>query len=299
MRILLSGSSGLIGSALVESFAASGRVVVRLVRSEPKPGEGAIAWDPAAQRLDPGPLEGFDAVVHLAGESIFGLRWTAAKKERIRRSRVEGTRLLAAALARLARPPKAFVCASAIGYYGDRGDEELSEESPAGTGFLAEVCRQWEEAARPAAEAGIRTVAMRLGVVFSPAGGALRTMLRPFRLGLGGRLGSGRQYLSWISLSDVVRAVEHVLETESLSGPVNVVAPEPVTNAELTRTLARVLRRPALFPAPAFALRLVLGEMADAMLLSSVRVLPRRLVESGFRHEDPALEPALRRLLGC
>ena len=304
MRILVSGSSGLIGSALVASLDGAGHESVRLVRSaEPVDATGhagrpaSVLWNPNAARLEPGPFEGFDAVVHLAGENIFGLRWTKAKKAQIFDSRVLGTRLLCETLARLDQPPRVLVSASGVNYYGNSGDQERREDSPPGEGFLAEVCKAWENATRPAADAGIRVVNMRLGVVLSPRGGALRTMLRPFRLGLGGRLGSGRQYVSWITLDDVVRAAEHLIVTDSLAGPVNAVSPCPATNRELTRALGSVLHRPVLLPAPAIALRVLLGEMADELLLSSVRVLPHRLVESGFRHEDPELEPALRRIL--
>jgi hypothetical protein len=270
--------------------------VARLVRALPTAG-GDIPWDPAAGRLDPARLEGLDAVVHLAGENIAG-RWTAAKKARIRSSRVEGTRLLAEALAGLKRPPKTLLCASAIGYYGDRGAELLREESPAGTGFLAEVCREWEAAARPAAEKGLRVVHLRIGVVLSPAGGALARMLMPFKLGLGGRIGSGSQFMSWIASDDLSGVIRHALTTESLRGPVNAVAPQAVTNLEFTQTLGRVLRRPTPFPMPAFAARLAFGEMAEALLLASARVEPTRLVASGYRFRAPELEGALRHLLG-
>lgn len=298
MKVLVTGSTGLIGSALVPALGASGHQVTRLVRSEPAPGEPAIRWDPAAGTLAPDALEGFDAAVHLAAESIAAGRWTEAKKARIRASRVEGTRLLCERLAGLTQRPKVLASASAIGIYGDRGDEELDEQSPPGEGFVPEVCRAWEEATRPAAEAGIRVVNLRIGLVLAPRGGALARMLPLFRFGLGGRLGSGRQLVSWITLDDLARAVLHVLAAEALSGPVNCVAPGPVTNREFTRSLGRVLRRPTLFPAPAFALRLLLGEIADALLLSSARVVPRRLLQSRFTHDDPELEPALRRLLG-
>jgi uncharacterized protein (TIGR01777 family) len=242
-------------------------------------------------------LEGFDAVVHLAGESIAEGRWTEAKRGRIRDSRVQGTRVLADTLARLIHPPKVFLCASAVGFYGSRGDEELDEESPAGSGFLSDVCREWESACRPAVEAGIRVVNLRLGMVLSTRGGALAKMLPIFRLGLGGRLASGRQYVSWITLDDVVEAIQFVMATDSLEGPVNAVAPGAVTNREFTRVLGRVLRRPAILPAPAFALRCVLGQMAQELLLASTRALPRRLLEAGFAFRDPDLEGALGRVV--
>jgi uncharacterized protein (TIGR01777 family) len=299
MKILVSGASGLIGSALVAELAHDGHEVTRLVRSEPKPGQPEVSWDPAAGRLDAASVEGFDAAMHLAGESIAKGRWTAARKARIRDSRVRGTELLARTLAGAARPPKVLVSASAVGFYGDGGEEELDEESPPGDGFLPEVCREWEGATGPAAEAGIRVVFMRMGMVLSARGGALAKMLPVFRLGVGGPLGSGRQYLSWITLDDLARAFRHVLSTESLRGPVNAVAPRPVTNREFTRALGRTLRRPAVIPAPAFALRAALGPMADALLLASARVVPRRLLDSGFRFNDPDVEGALRRVLAA
>lgn len=292
MRVLLSGASGLIGSALARRLAASSEVV-RLVRRDPLSAAKEIRWDPAAGRIEPKQLEGFDAVVHLAGENIGAGRWTAAKKARIRSSRVEGTSLLAKTLAGLNQPPKVLVSASAVGYYGDRGEEKLDEGSGPGTGFLAEVCGAWEEAAMTAAEAGIRVVLARFGVVLSPEGGALARLLPLFRFGLGGRLGSGRQYMSWIALEDAVAAIAFVMENDSLRGSVNVSSPQPVTNREFTQTLGRVLRRPTLLHAPSIALRAVLGEMADEMLLASVRVYPRRLLEAGFSFSKPDLEAAL------
>lgn len=296
MKVAVTGATGLVGSALVPVLATAGHEVVRLVRAMPTAG-GDIHWDPAAGRLDAASLEGLDAVVHLAGERITG-RWTAAKKARIRSSRVQGTRLLAETLARLTRPPKALVCASAVGYYGERGTEVVREESPPGAGFLAEVCREWEAAARPAAEKGIRVVHLRIGVVLSAAGGALALMLTPFKLGLGGRVGSGRQYMSWIAIDDLAGIIPHALTNESLRGPVNAVAPQPVTNLEFTKTLGRVLGRPTIFPMPAFAARLAFGEMADELLLASTRVEPARLIASGYKFRAPELEAALRRLLG-
>ena len=295
MIVLVTGASGFIGSALVPALTTASHTVRRLVRGAAAGGD-EFRWDPVAGEIDPGALDHVDAVVHLAGESVAG-RWTPSKKERILRSRVDGTGALSTALARLDQPPRVLVCASAIGYYGDRGDELLTEESGPGGGFLAEVVREWEVASLPAEEAGIRVARLRFGIVLSPAGGALRAMLRPFRLGLGGRLGSGGQWTSWVSIDDVVGAIEHALHTEDLHGAANTVAPNPVTNAELTRVLARVLRRPAPFPVPAVALKAVFGEFASD-LLSSARVLPARLPETGyaFRHAD--LEPALRHVLG-
>lgn len=298
MNIVVSGSSGLIGSALVPALAAAGHRVRRLVRRAPAPGGDEARWDPAAGTLDASAVEGSDAVVHLAGENIAAGRWTQAKKERIRDSRVKGTRVLAEALARLPRPPKALVCASAIGYYGDRGSETMREDSARGKGFLADVCAEWEAAALPAARKGIRVVNLRFGVVLSASGGALAKMLLPFRLGLGGVVGSGRQYMSWIAIDDAAGAVQHALAREALRGPVNVASPNPVTNLEFTKTLGKVLRRPTIFPMPVFAARLAFGEMGDELLLASTRVEPTRLQATryGFRH--PRLEEALRHVLG-
>ena len=297
MRIAVSGSTGLIGSEVVTVLSAAGHEVVRLVRRAPAPAEKAVRWDPEKGGVDAAGLEGLDAVVHLAGENIAAGRWTAARKAAIRDSRVNGTRLLCDTLAGLSRPPKTLVCASAIGYYGDRGEELLTEDSSPGAGFLPEVCREWEAATEVAARKGIRVVALRIGVVLSPRGGALSRMLPPFRAGLGGVIGNGRQYVSWIALDDLVGVVLHALRSGELRGPVNAVAPVPATNRELTEALGEVLSRPTLFPVPAFALRLALGEMADALLLASARVAPRRLEETGYRFRFPELGAALRHLL--
>ena len=297
MRILVTGSSGLIGSALIPSLSAAGHTVVRLVRTETEPGGGTVRWDPVAGTLDRAALEGFDAVVHLAGEDISSGTWTTAKKARIRQSRVDGTRLLARTLASLGRPPGVLACASAIGYYGDRGDQLLTEESEPGSGFLASVCRDWEAAAAPAGEAGIRLAYLRLGVVLSADGGALARMLGPFRMGMGGPLGSGRQYVSWVALDDALGAIVHVLSTQTLRGAVNVASPAPVTHAEFARTLGRVLGRPTVLGMPAFAVRLMFGEMADELLLASQRLVPARLLSSGYQFRFPELEAALRHLL--
>lgn len=297
MKVLVTGSSGLIGSALLPFLTTGGHEVVRLVRAAPR-SDAEILWDPAEGRIDARSLEGLDAAVHLAGENISSGRWTATRKARIRSSRVDGTRLLASTLAGLDRPPRAFVSASAIGYYGDRGDEELDEQSAPGAGFLAAVCKEWEEAVRPAADAGTRVVRLRFGVILSPSGGALQKMLPPFRLGLGGVIGNGRQYMSWLALDDAVGIVHHALIDGSLSGAVNAVAPHPLTNRDFTKILGRVLSRPTLFPVPAFAARLTFGEMADELLLASTRVVPRKLEESNYRFRFAELEPALRHLLG-
>jgi uncharacterized protein len=293
-RILVSGSSGPIGAALLPALKANGATVTRLVRnSATKPEE--ISWDPA-RLLSPDSVSGFDAVVHLAGESIVG-RWTEAKKRRILDSRTQGTSHLAEAVAKASRPPRVFVSASAVGFYGNRGDEILREDSPLGEGFAAEICRRWEAAAQPAAQAGIRSAQLRIGVVMSADGGALPKILPAFRLGLGGRLGNGRQWWTWVSVRDVVGAIQHVLATESLSGPVNTVAPNPVTNAEFTSILASVLKRPAIFPMPAFAVRLLFGEMGEELFLASQRVEPAKLAATGYQFQHPDLKKALKEIL--
>jgi len=268
------------------------------VRSQPRDEVSEVHWDPEAGDIDAAGLKGVGAAVHLAGESIATGRWTAAKKARILESRVRGTRLLAEALAGLKQPPKALVSASAVGYYGNRGEETLREESTSGSAFLSEVCRQWEAATEPAADAGIRVVNLRFGVMLSATDGALPRLLTPFRMGVGGRLGSGKQFMSWIAIDDVVGAILHVLTTEALRGPVNAVAPQPVTNREFTKTMGRVLGRPTVFPMPAFAARLAFGQMADELLLCSQRVEPAKLLGSGYLFRFPELEAALRHLLG-
>ena len=297
MRILVSGSHGLVGMALLPALAGKGHQVVRLVRGLSVAAGSEVSWDPEGGRLDPASLGGFEGVVHLAGESIAAGRWSESRKARIRESRVKGTRLLAEALTALPQPPRVFISASATGYYGDRGEEMLVEESPRGVGYLPEVCRAWEAATEPAARIGIRVVSLRFGVILSPAGGALAKMLFPFKMGAGGILGSGRQYLSWISLEDAVGSILHALATSPLRGPVNAVAPLPVTNAEFTKTLGRVLRRPTVLPMPAFALRLAFGEMADVLLLASTRVEPKRLLASRYPFRHTELEGALQDLL--
>lgn len=298
MNVAITGSTGLLGAALVPRLTSGNHGVVRLVRGTPATasGERVARWDPDTGAVEPG-LDGVDAVVHLAGESVAGGRWTEARKRRIRESRVGATRRLCETLARQPAPPRVLVCASAIGYYGDRGDEVLREESAPGTGFLPTVCREWEAAAEPAARRGIRVVHLRIGLVLSPKGGALAAMLPVFRLGLGGPVGSGAQWMSWIGMDDTLGAILHALMNEALAGPVNLVAPAPVTNREFARTLARVLRRPAIVPFPAFAARLVFGQMADELLLASARVEPARLRATGYAFRDVTLEGALRRLL--
>jgi uncharacterized protein (TIGR01777 family) len=299
LRVAVTGASGLVGSALLPFLSTGGHSVVPLVRrSSAAASPTAPLWSPEAGLDDAANFAPFDALVHLAGESIAAGRWTSERKARIRRSRVEGTRQLVRSLGELARPPRTLVCASAVGYYGSRGAERLDERSATGAGFLAEITREWEAVALEAEQFGIRVVLLRFGIVLTPAGGALAKMLPPFRLGAGGAVGSGRQHLSWISIDDAVGTIQQALLDERLRGPVNAVAPEPVTQGELARTLGRVLRRPAVLPLPALAARLLFGEMADEMLLSSARVSPAALEQVGFAYDDPQLEPALQRLLG-
>jgi len=293
--VLVSGASGMVGQALLPALTAAGKQVQTLSRGATS--RGVIGWDPATGTIDVDKLEGFGSVVHLAGESIATGRWTADKKRRILESRTVGTRLLCETLSRLKSPPRTLVCASAIGYYGDRGDALLSEEHAPGHGFLPDVCVAWEAATRPAVERGIRVVQLRIGIVLSPLGGALQKMLLPFKLGLGGRVGHGGQYWSWVSLPDLVGIIGHALNCDQLHGPVNAVSPEPVTNREFTRVLGSVLRRPTVFPLPAFVARIVLGEMADALLLASTRVAPLRLRATGYQFRHPELQGALRELL--
>jgi len=300
-KILVSGVSGPIGAALLPSLQSNGAGITRLMRARsgvsPANATEVVPWDPE-KHIALEAVSGFDAVIHLAGESIVG-RWSAAKKAKIRDSRLVGTRNLAEALAQAKSKPQVFVCSSAIGYYGDRGDEVLNEKTTAGAGFLAEVCRDWEAATQPASAAGIRTVQIRTGVVLSPKGGALGKMLPPFKMGVGGRIGSGRQWMSWIDIADMVGAIQHILKSDALQGPVNLVAPRPVTNAEFTKTLASVLSRPAIFPVPAFAVKLAFGEMGETVLLGSQRVEAAQLVSSGyqFRFSDLriSLENAIQR----
>ncbi len=295
MDVLVSGATGLVGSALSTELKNKGHSVVALSHSKPS-SEDTIRWDPSRGRIDASRLEGIDAVVHLAGENIVG-RWTAEKKRKILDSRVQGTRLLAETVAGLSEKPGAIICASAIGYYGDRGNELLREESGPGDAFLSEVVEKWEAADEPAQEAGIRVANLRFGIVLSPEGGALGTTLPLFKVGGGGKIGSGRQWWSWVALDDVVGALIHALEDDSVEGAVNVVAPNPMTNAEYTKVLGNVLGRPTLVPAPAPALRAVLGEVADELLLASARVEPAKLKETGYDFRHPELEGALRHLL--
>jgi uncharacterized protein (TIGR01777 family) len=302
MTIAISGTSGLIGSALRAALAADGQRVLRLVRRGPA-SDDELEWNSEAGILDPRRVAGIDAVIHLAGENVAGGRWSRKRMEAIRASRVAGTRATVASLARASPPPKALLCASATGFYGDRGDELLTEQSPAGNGFLAEVCQAWEREAERATQYGTRWVGLRFGVVVTPAGGMLKQILPQFKRGLGGRVGGGRQYMSWIALDDVVGAVRHVLmggvgvSPATGTGPFNIVSPQPVTNAEFTSTLAHVLGKPAALPVPAAVLRLAVGKMADEMLLLSTRVHPERLLQRGFQFQMPVLEGALATML--
>ena len=302
MKVIVTGSTGLVGSALVRSLLSDGHEVTRLVRGDSQgfraPGTAAVHWDPERGEIDAGSLEGHDAAVHLAGENVGEGRWDEEKKRRIRESRMKGTSLLAGALAGLSAKPRVLVSASATGFYGDRGAEILREESASGEGFLSEVCREWEKATLQASHAGIRVVHLRIGVVLDGEGGALQKMLTPFKLGVGGKVGSGSQYMSWITLEDLIGVIRRAIEDESLRGPVNAVAPQPVTNAEFTKALGGVLGRPTFFAVPAFAARLAFGETADALLLASTRVEPARLKEAGYQFKHPEIEGALRSVLG-
>ena len=308
MKFLVSGSRGLIGSELVDRLMSDGHQVTRLIRPpssefdvrSPVVGTETVTWDPNRGEIETEGLEGHDVLVHLAGENIAARRWNEAQKERLHYSRVVGTRFLCDHLMKLSRPPSVMITASAVGFYGSCGEEELDESSPVGEGFLAELCQEWENAHRRLEKQNenIRIVQARFGVVLSPAGGALRKMLTPFLLGGGGVIGSGRQYWSWIDIQDLLSALEYMVRCEDLRGPVNVVSPRPVTNREFTKTLGKVLRRPTCFPLPAFAARMVLGEMADEMLLASQRVMPTKLLESEFAFQYADLESSLRHLLG-
>jgi len=293
VRVLISGASGLVGRALADRLVSAGDTVQVLVRRRPEESKGEIGWDIDAGVLETSRLHGVDAVVHLAGKPIAS-RWTEETKQAIRDSRVRGTRLLAEAVAELPLKPSVFISASAVGFYGSRGDESLDETSAVGEGFLADVCRQWEEASRPAQDAGIRTVQLRSGLVLSRAGGMLARVLPHFRMGAGGVVGSGRQWMSWISLADATAAIRHAIATATLCGPVNLTTPQPVLNAEFSRTLARLLGRPTLVPLPAVAVKLLFGEMGDELLLSGQKVLPKKLIASGFSFAHPDLESALR-----
>lgn len=298
MKVLISGSSGLIGLALVRALEENEHEVVRLVRTNDPMLKGCLCWDPQHVEVDPKKFEGYDALINLAGENIASGRWTPDKKRKIRDSRVLGTRMLSELIAHLDKPPKLLINASAIGYYGNRDDEVLHEGSPPGEGFLSKVCQEWEGATEAAEVRGIRVIKLRTGMVLSSKGGALQKMLIPFRLGLGGIIGSGKQYMSWIHLDDVVGIILHVMEKEIVQGPVNVVAPEAVTNYTFTKTYGKVLHRPTIFPLPAFFARLMLGEMADELLLASTRVSPDVLLNSHYAFKHPSLDEALSETIG-
>jgi len=296
MKILVSGSHGLVGKALIASLKRDGVEVVNLVRQR-SASASEIEWHPNLGKVDAQQLEGFDVVVHLAGESIASGRWTEEKKQKIRDSRVKGTELLSLALAQLSRPPATFICASAIGYYGNRGDELLTEESAPGGDFLAAVCVAWEKATGAAEAKGIRTVHTRFGIILDDQGGALQRMLTPFKMGVGGKVGDGKQWMSWISLEDVVSGLKFLLNYSAINGAVNFTAPEPVTNSDFTQALGDHLSRPTVFSMPAFAARLAFGEMADALLLSGAKVVPKRLSEAGFEFKQRDLKCALEDIL--
>lgn len=297
MRILIAGAGGLIGGRLVRRFATAGHRVLRLVRPPRQPDRDEYAWDPGFGRIDPEALRDIDAVVNLAGENIAQSRWTESVKQRIASSRLQATELLVRAIASAQPGPRVFLSASAIGYYGSRGDEVLTEQSSPGVGFLADLCRQWETAALEAETHGCRVVCLRIGMVLDVAGGALAKMLPVFRWGMGGVLGDGRQYISWITNDDVAAAVEWILNDDRLAGPINLTAPQPANNREFTRALGAALGRPTLFRVPRFALSLAFGEMAEALLLRGARAMPQRLTEAGFRFGDEEIDASLRRLL--
>ena len=295
MKIAIAGASGLVGSALIPALVAEGAAITRLVRGAPKPGE--IEWHPNQDQVSPQLLEGFDVIVNLAGENVAGSRWTDEQKRKIRDSRVSGTHLLSEAIAKMSAKPGAFICASATGIYGDRDDETLDEQSESGGGFLAGVCREWEKACEPAIKAGVRVVNLRLGPVIARTGGMLAKLLTPFKMGMGGKVGSGKQYISWVALDDVVNAIKLTINDQSLRGPVNIVSPNPVTNEDFTRALGHVLNRPTALAVPAFAARLAFGEMADEMLMASQKVMPKKLLAAGFQFALPSLEATLQRYL--
>ncbi len=295
MKVAVTGSSGLIGSSLVSFLSKRDVTVSKILRGDPTGNE--ISWKPESGDWDSAFADGIDGIVHLAGENIASGRWTRVKKEKIRNSRIEGTKRLCEHILKLPTPPSVFVCASAIGYYGDRGMEFLNEDSSRGSGFLPDVCLGWEEAAESVSKAGIRVVNVRFGIVLSKDGGALAKMLTPFKMGMGGKIGSGTQYMSWVAMDDVTGAIYHALVTDSLKGAVNVTAPNPVTNKEFTNILGKVLNRPTVMPMPAFAARLAFGEMANDLLLASTKVAPKRLSDSGYEFQYPELENALKHVL--
>lgn len=298
MKIIMTGASGLLGSVLIPFFTTGGHIVHTLVRRVPIMEKGEVFWDPETGRIDPTVFDGADAVIHLAGEHIGEGRWTDEKKRRIIESRTKGTLLIAGTISRLSSPPPVFICASAIGYYGNRGNKILTEDDPPGDDFISKVCSEWEKSAQVAVDAGIRVAFMRIGIALSPAGGALSRLLLPFRAGLGGKIASGSQYMSWIGIDDIIGAFFHVLTDNTIAGPVNVVTPNPVTNLEFTKTLGKILSRPAIFSVPAAAINIAFGEMGREVLLSSTRVVPQKLSESGYIFRNPDLSGALSHLLG-
>jgi len=297
MKVLVTGSNGLVGREVVHRLTGAGHFVVRLVRSNPDRNRGDVTWDPITGNVERAPLKDIDSVIHLAGESILGL-WTKSKQRRIHNSRVVATEYLSEALIGLTPRPKTFICASAIGYYGDQGDVWLDETSPAGTGFLPRLCREWEEATKMADNAGIRVANIRIGIVLTPKGGALAGMMPPFKMGIGGPLGLGRHYMSWITLDDLVEAILFVLEKTSIEGPVNLTAPNPVTNKEFSKALGRALHRPAFLPVPSLILKALPGRMAQETLLASARVAPAKLQKAGFKYQHTEINQALQDLVG-
>jgi uncharacterized protein (TIGR01777 family) len=297
LHFVITGASGLIGSALVPYLEARGHRVTKLIRRSPLAGESAVLWNPERGELDARPLEGCDVVIHLAGENIAGARWTVRQKQRLLDSRVQGTRLLAMALSTLKAPPKVFLTASAVGFYGDRGEELLTEQSSPGQGFLCDLVRQWEAASYSALERGIRVTTVRLGIVLSSAGGALKEMALPFRFGVGGPLGTGRQYMTWITREDVLNAILFIVDNNDLIGPVNVASPQPLRQQEFAVTMGRVLHKPAWFSVPRWVIAMRLGRELAESILASQRMVPEKLLKAGFCWSDPELEPALRRLL--
>jgi uncharacterized protein len=296
MKVLIAGASGLVGSALIPALEAEGDTVTRLVRTSA--GSDEIEWHPNNDQINATALEGFDAVINFAGENIAAGRWTDEVKRKIHDSRVNGTYLLSETIAKLKQKPKVFLCASATGIYGDRGDETLDEQSDSGGGFLAGVCREWEQATESASDASVRTVNLRFGPILAREGGMLAKLLTPFKMGMGGKLGSGKQFISWVAIEDVVEAIKLALKDESIRGPLNIVSPNPVTNEIFTKTLGHVLSRPTALAMPAFAVRLAFGEMADEMLLASQRVIPKKLNDLGYEFQQPELEGALKKHLG-
>ena len=295
MKVLITGSSGLVGSALTNFFHANGNEVIRLLRKSVS--TGSPVWDPENGEIDLTGIRDISAVVHLAGDNLAEGQWNDRKKNSILSSRVNGTKLLSKYFVASGHKPSVIVSASAVGFYGDRGEERVDEASEPGKGFLADVCKQWEEAAASAVDAGVRVVNLRFGVVLSAGGGALKKMLLPFRIGLGGVIGSGKQYMSWVSIDDVTGMIQHIISNEAVRGPVNLVSPNPVSNREFTKALGQILNRPTIFPMPAFAARIVFGEMADELLLSSTRVIPKKLMDSGYEFRHPELGGAFEQLL--